>query len=147
MAEYLFKLKETSHGILTDKSDQNKEHYGVKLIYDVYRLTDVKIFGKRLRLSKKCLGQKIFLRPSRKDWDKYSYKLPHAYWGKKGHNLTRLWIVVQHAVQKDNKILVIPEVSLINHKIELFGKTFISHAITKHLFKRDKDFIINNTNK
>ena len=147
MAKYLFQLKERSCASITDKSDQNNKHYGVKLIYDLYRLTDVNIFGKRIRLFKRYLGQKIFLRPSRKDWDKYSYKLPYAYWGKKGHNLTRLWIVVQHTVQKDEKLLIIPEVSLINHKIKLFGKTFISHDIAKHLFKHDKDFTIVNINQ
>jgi len=147
MAEYTFILKDKSRGLLTDKGELDDDTYGIQLVYDIYGAKVINIFGRKLRFSKKFLGVKTFFRPSKKDWDKLHYKLPYVYWGSKRHRLTRLWFIVQHAVKKDCKIFIIPEISLINHKVKLFGKTFISHDIAVHLFKREKKFTINSINQ
>jgi hypothetical protein len=93
---------------------------------------------------KKFLGFKKFYRPLKEDWDKKIYKVPPVYWGKSKDALTRLWIIIHSITKVDNCIHVITEESLINHKVKLFGETFISHDLTNNLFKSEKKFTIIN---
>ena len=145
MKTYLFELIETSKWPFTDKRE-NPSEFGIILDYRISRLLYCTFFGKKLLIYKKVLGRKCFYRPLKKDWDKQLYRVPYVYWGKKGQKLTRLWVILKSITVKDNTVLVITEESLINHKVTLFGETFISHDITKHLFKREKKFTITNIN-
>lgn len=145
MKTYLFELIEMSKWPFTDKRE-NPSDFGILLTYKISKVICLTFFGKKLLIYKKKLGNKIFYRPLKKDWDKKAYRVPNVYWGKVNQKLTRLWVIVHSVTVKHNSVFVITEESLINHKVKLFGKTFISHDITRNLFKREKKFTISINN-
>ena len=143
MEEFIFELRSMTRWPFTDKRKKNQPNFGVLLTYEIFKVLRFTFFGIKVFYYKKRLGTKVFYRPLKEDWDKHDYRVPYAYWGKKGAALTRLWVILKSITTVDNCVHVITEESLINHKVTLFGKTFISHDLTKHLFKHEKKFTIN----
>ena len=133
MVKYIFKLKKSYKPDLTQKSDNKYLYGGVRLIYTIYKIYYVSIFGREIVLFKQRLGNKTFLRPYKKYWDKRTYRLPYVYWGKKTHPLTRHWVVIPNDLALGSKKIV-PEASLIHQHVKLFGHNFVSKQITSMLF-------------
>jgi len=144
MVRYTFKLnqkKSYSPGLA--RNNENNKYGGIYLIYTVYREYCITIRNKLFVLYRIKLGNKLFLRPYKKNWDKHRYRLPYVYWGKKTAPLTRLWVVLgNNTILSDNKI--VPEVSLIHQTVKLFKYEFVSKQITDNLFARTFKFSINN---
>jgi hypothetical protein len=133
MVKFIFKLKQKYIPDLTQKKEEDNTYGGIRLIYIVYKIYYVSLFGREISLFRLILGEKTFLRPYKKFWDKRMYRLPYVYWGKKTHPLTRLWVVIPNnyplGIHK-----IIPEVNLIHQHVKLFGYTFVSKEITAKLF-------------
>jgi len=148
MVRYKFKLKKTYMPSLTrSMTERNNLYGGVYLKYSIRKQEYINIFGLTFVYWVNFLGTKVFLNPYKKYWDKKNCFLPHAYWGKPKHPLTRLWVVLTSNTipQECNKIIT--EISLISHTVKLFNCTFLSKDITSNLFKKKDKFYINNQNQ
>lgn len=133
MVKYTFKLKKSYVPDLTQKTDKDHKYGGVRLIYTIYKICYVSLFGTEIQWFRRKLGRKTFLRPYKKFWDKRTYRLPYVYWGKKTHPLTRLWVVIPNSQPLDVRKIT-PEINLIHQYVKLFGHTFRSKDITSQLF-------------
>ena len=133
MVKYICKLKKSYVPDLTQKTDKDHMYGGVRLIYTIYKIYYVSLFGTEIQWFKRKLGRKTFLRPYKKFWDKRTYRLPYVYWGKKTHPLTRLWVVIPNSQPLDVRKIT-PEINLIHQYVKLFGHTFRSKDITSQLF-------------
>ena len=144
MVKYLFKLKKTykPNDLTQEKTDKNQQYGGIRLIYKVYKIYYVSLFGTEIPLFIRILGRKTFLRPYKKFWDKRMYRLPYVYWGKKTNPLTRLWVVIPNNYPLGiNKI--VPEVNLIHQHVKLFGHKLRSKDISSNLFGyKDKFYLL-----
>lgn len=140
MVKYIFKRKGDKPD-LTQKTSSNEKYGGVRLIYTIYKVYYSTICKKEIIWWKRNLGKKTFLRPYKKFWDKRTYRLPYAYWGKKSHPLTRLWVVIPNNYPLGvNRIA--PEESLIHQHVKLFGYNFKSKDISSQLFGYKDKFTI-----
>jgi len=151
MVKFLFKLKKSYVPDLTQKTDKDQLYGGIRLIYKVYRCYFIILKGREYQYFRKKIGLKTFLRPYKKYWDKHTYRLPYVYWGNKKHPLTRLWVVIPNnyplGITK-----IIPEISLINQQVKLFGHMLRSKKIASYLFSQNDKFyvkptLINNQNE
>ena len=134
MAKYIFKLKKKYEPDLTQKNNKDNNNYGgIRLIYTIYKIYYITLFGREIPWFRRYLGKKTFLRPYKKCWDKCRYRLPYAYWGKKTHPLTRLWVVIPNNYTFGISRIV-PEASLIHTNVKLFNHTFKSKDICSQLF-------------
>lgn len=131
--KYLFKLKKSYVPDLTQKTDKDEQYGGIRLIYTIYKIYYTTLYGKEIPWFIRKLGKKTFLRPYKKFWDKHTYRLPYVYWGKKGHPLTRHWVVISNNCPLGTH-KIDPEVSLIHQHVKLFGCNFRSKGITSQLF-------------
>lgn len=142
MVKLKFKLKDKYVPDLTQKTDE-KQYGGIQLTYLIYKVYYFKLFNREISWFRKILGNKTFLRPYKKLWDKRMYRLPFVYWGKKSHPLTRLWIIPNQSSLGTKRI--VPEVSLQHQYVKLFGHNVKSKDITSNLFgcKNKFNLIIN----
>ena len=70
MVKYLFKLKKQYEPDLTQKIDKDKQYGGIRLLYTIYKIYYITLFGKEISWFRLKLGRKTFLRPYKKFWDK-----------------------------------------------------------------------------
>lgn len=145
MVRYKFKLKKTYIPSLTrNMTEKEKLYGGVYLKYSIRKERYIKIFNFAFVYWVNFLGTKVFLNPYKKYWDTKNCFLPHTYWGKPKHPLTRLWVVLNANTISNECNKIITETSLISHTVKLFNYTFISKDITNNLFKKKDKFFINN---
>ena len=131
MVKLKFKLTKEYRPDLTQKID-DKQYGGIQLTYLIYKVYYFKLFKLEIPWFIRILGNKTFLRPYKKLWDKRTYRLPFVYWGKKSHPLTRLWVIPDHSSLGTNRI--VPEASLQHQYVKLFGHSIKSKDITTRLF-------------
>ena len=133
MVKYTFKLKEKYEPDLTQKTDKDNTYGGIRLVYTIYQIYFITLFGREISWFRQNIGKKTFLRPYKKFWDKRTYRLPYVYWGKKTHPLTRLWVVIPNDYPLGTNRIV-PEVNLNHLTVKLLDRTFTSKDICSQLF-------------
>ena len=145
MVKYTFKLNKKYEPDLTQKADKDNKYGGIRLLYTIYKIYYITLFGQEISWFKWKLGKITFLRPYKKYWDKRTYRLPYVYWGKKTHPLTRLWVVVSNTLPL-NANRIVPEVQLNHLNVKLFNRNFRSKDICSQLFGCKDRFQIKSIN-